>query len=46
MGYLSENTVALLHELGHAISYLAAGFGSQNSFASDGFSNAASQQNT
>jgi hypothetical protein len=36
----------LLHELGHASNLLAAGFGSQNSFASDGLSNQASQANS
>jgi hypothetical protein len=48
MGIMSEDTIVLLHELGHAINYLAAGLGSQNSFASDGFSwqSAASAQNT
>jgi len=46
LGLVSENTVSLIPELGHAISYLAAGFGSQNSFAFDGLSNAASNQNT
>ena len=30
MGFDGQNTMTLLHELGHAINRLAAGFGSQN----------------
>jgi hypothetical protein len=46
-GLVQENTTALLHELGHAINDLAAGFGSQNSFKSDGWPfNSASANNT
>ena len=45
-GYAGENTATLLHELGHAMNILAAGFGSQNSFAGDSFSDSASVRNT
>jgi hypothetical protein len=44
--YKSVNTATLLHELGHVMNYLAAGFGSQNSFAGDRYSDAASRSNT
>ena len=44
-GYNSENTKTLLHELGHAMNKLSAGFGSRQ-FAGDAFSDRASQANT
>ena len=43
--YKSKNTATLLHELGHVMNFLAAGFGSQNSFAGDLVSDAASRNN-
>jgi RHS repeat-associated protein len=39
------NVATLLHEIGHAINFLAAGIGSQNSFAGDAFSDEASKTN-
>jgi len=41
-----DDVTALLHELGHAVSLLAPGFGPQNSFVNDSVSNQASQDNT
>ena len=47
MGYVGEDTVSLLHELGHVMNFLGAGVGSKNSFYQyDQFSNAWNSDNT
>ncbi len=43
---INVDVSTLLHELGHAISFLAAGFGAQDSFKNDTFSDDASADNT
>lgn len=46
LGFVQENTTALLHELGHAMNDLAASWGAANSFRSDSISDQASRNNT
>lgn len=47
LGFVSENTTALLHELGHILNKLSSGFGSQNSFKEgDAFFDSRSVYNT
>ncbi len=47
LGFAQENTTTLLHELGHVMNKLTAGFGSSNAFEEyDGISPGASARNT